>query len=190
MINKKIAYLNIILLALLLVYMSVHLFLFSTNLGVVQGSEGLISAKIGFTGYDIFSGYGNHYTSLISPSLIMMLILLVYVALLVKFLRNKLLIFNLSLIVLSLLLYHMFLSDFNDNLELIVTQDHFVFKDVNMFGYEFIDIKSKDDMGRIVESSLEKGFNLSLIPLTLLLLGNIMCLLRVRNFKPSKIEKF
>ena len=84
----------------------------------------------------------------------------------------------------------MFLSDFNDNLELIVTQDHFVFKNVNMFGYEFIDIKSKDDMGRIVESSLEKGFNLSLIPLTLLLLGNIMCLLGVRNFKPSKIEKF
>lgn len=190
MINKKIAYLNIILLALLLVYMSVHLFLFSTNLGVVQGSEGLISAKIGFTGYEIISGYGNHYASLISPSLIMMLIFLVYIALLIKFWGNKLLIFNLSLIGLSLLIYHMFLSGFNSNLELAVTHDNIYFRNGNIFGYEFIDIKTKDEIGKIVKSSLEKGFNFSLIPLTLSLLGNMVYLFRVRNFKSLKKGDF
>ncbi|MCD4845105.1 MAG: hypothetical protein K8R25_11530 [Methanosarcinales archaeon] len=125
MINKKIAYLSIILLVLLLVYMSVHLFILSTNLAVVQGSDGLRSAKIGFMGYEIINENGNHHTSFTSPPVIMMLISLVYVALLIKFRGNKLLIFNLFLIVLSILLYQVFLSGLNGNLELTTTHDNF-----------------------------------------------------------------
>jgi hypothetical protein len=178
MINKKIAYLSIILLALLLVYMSVHLFILSTTLDVVQGSDGLRSAKIGFMSYEIINENGNHHTSFTSPSVIMMLILLVYVALLIKFRGNKLLIFNLSLIVLSILLYQVFLSGFNDNLELTTTHDNFFFRKVNLIGYEFITIETTDEIGRAVDSSLEKGVNLSLIPLVLSILGNIMSLFK------------
>ena len=175
MINKKIAYLSIILLALLLVYMSVHLFFLSNAL---QDSEGLRSVKIGFMGYDIINENGNHHTSFTSPSVIMMLILLVYVALLIKFRGNKLLIFNLFLIVLSILFYQVFLSGFNDNLELATTCDDFSFWNVNLIGYEFMTIETRDEIGRIVDSSLEKGVNLSLIPLVLSILGNIMYLRR------------
>ncbi|MCK5216232.1 MAG: hypothetical protein KAJ93_00485 [Methanosarcinales archaeon] len=178
MINKKIAYLSIILLALLLVYMSVHLFILSNTLDIVQGSEGLRSAKIGFMGYEIINKDGSHHTSFTSPSVIMMLILLVYFALLIKFRGNKLLIFNLSLIVLSILFYQVFLSGFNDNLELATTHDNFSFWNVNLIGYEFMTVETRDETGRIVDSSLEKGINLSLIPLVLSILGNIMYLRR------------
>jgi hypothetical protein len=173
--SQTIAYLSIILLALLLVYMSVHLFFLSNAL---QDSEGLRSIKIGFMGYDIINENGNHHTSFTSPSVIMMLILLVYVALLIKFRGNKLLIFNLSMIVLSILLYQVFLSGLNVNLELTTTHDNFFFRKVNLIGYEFITIETTDEIGRAVDSSLEKGVNLSLIPLVLSILGNIMYLRR------------
>ena len=175
MINKKIAYLSIILLALLLVYMSVHLF-FLWN--ALTDSEGLRSVNLGFTGYEIINENGRQYASFTSPSVIMMLILLVYVALLIKFRGNKLLIFNLSMIVLSILLYQVFLSGLNVNLELTTTHDNFFFRKVNLIGYEFITIETTDEIGRAVDFSLEKGVNLSLIPLVLSILGNIMYLRR------------
>ncbi len=175
MINKKIAYLSVILLALLLVYMSVHLFFLSYSL---QDSDGLRSTKIGFMGYEIINVNGNHHTSTTSPPVIMMLISLVYVVLLIKFRGNKLLIFNLSLIVLSILLYQVFLSGLNGYLELAITNDNFSFRDVNLIGYEFISIETRDEIGRAVDYSLEKGVNLSLIPLVLSILGNIMSLFK------------
>ncbi|MCD4845103.1 MAG: hypothetical protein K8R25_11520 [Methanosarcinales archaeon] len=178
MINKKIAYLSIILLVLLLVYMSVHLFILSTNLVVVQESDGLRSAKIGFMGYEIIKENGNHITSTKSPAVIMMLISLVYVVLLIKFRGNKLLIFNLSLIVLSILLYQVFLSGLDGNLELTTTNDNFSFWNVNLIGYEFKSVETRDEIGRVVDYSSEKGVNLSLIPLVLSILGNIMSLFK------------
>lgn len=180
MIYRKIAYLNIIFLVFLLVHMGVHFSILSSTLQLLQGSEGLTSANIGIMGYEIISGYGNHFASFMPPFFTMVFILSVYAALSIKFWGNRLLIFNLSLIVLSLPLYYVYLSGLNSNLELAVISDNFVFKNVNMFGYEFMDITSIERR-RIVESSLEKGFNFSLIPLALSLIGNMMYVFRVRH---------
>lgn len=183
MIKKKLVYFNVITLTCILLYMIIHLFFLNNILISAQGSEGISFARLGFFDYTIFNKYGNSYTSITSPSVIIALFLLINFAFLIKFGKNKLVIVNIFLIAASLLLYQIFLFGINNNLEQTVAHDSYIFKKVSILCYEFMDIKTKDEIGRIVNFSLEKEYNLSIIPLVLSFIGSIIYLFRLNYLK-------
>ena len=180
MINKKVNYINIVFLIFILFYIGIYLFALDSTLSIVQGSEGIESAKAGIIRYEIISEHNNHYTGIVSPVVIMGLILCIEILFFKKSRQNKLAIFNILALILSIILYSIFISNLFYNIELSVAHENFVFKNANLYSYEFIDIIEKDGMGKIANSSLEKELNLSLISLVILLIVNVLNLSRAK----------
>lgn len=167
--NRKIISFNLISLLILLLYMSLHLFLLEGGLVYVQSSGGgLLYAKIGFFGPHIIDGYGNESGSLISPSIVMAILLFFNFVFLLKHRFAKQIVLNIVLLVVTLLLYHLFLNDFNSTLELAVKSDSVWFRELNILGYEFFDK---------IEDMVVKGYNYSILPLVLSIIYNITALI-------------
>jgi hypothetical protein len=164
MTNKKIIYFNIISIAILLLYMALHLYLAEGGIQYVQGSGGgFLYAKFDFFGPHIIDINGDESRSLISPSILMSILLFFNFVFILKYKFSKQVLLNILFLILTLFFYHKFLNDLNSSLEVAVRSNSFWLRELNFFSYEFFDNIEKTDV---------KGYNYSVFPIIISIIYN------------------
>jgi hypothetical protein len=164
MTNKKIIYFNLISIAILLLYMALHLYLAEGGIQYIQGSGGgFLYAKFDFFGPHIINMNGDESRSLISPSILMSILLFFDFVFLLKYKFSKQILLNIFFLILTFFFYHKFLNDLNSSLEVAVRSNSFWLRELNFFSYEFFDNIEKTDV---------KGYNYSVFPIIISIIYN------------------